>query len=160
MNDVERYTVEEAHHRFARTLHGLVWGLLTKADRTSDEDERMVHAAHASCYHWLQIGTGLHHQRGEWLLAHVYAVLGLGEPALRHACRCLELTNQHARLMQDFDWAYAYEGLARAQAAAGNRNEALTFLARAQKAGQALEKEEDRKLFLSDLNAGDWHGVR
>jgi hypothetical protein len=31
--------------------------------------ERMIHAAHAACFHWLQVGSLLNHLRAECLLA-------------------------------------------------------------------------------------------
>lgn len=83
----------------------------------------MLHASHASLYHWLQVGTGSHHQRGEWMIAHVLTVLGNGNEAVRHANRCLELTEAHSDLMEDFDLAYAYEAMARSTALAGNIEE-------------------------------------
>ena len=52
----------------------------------------MVLAASASLYHWLQIGTVVNAQRGEWLLARVYTVLEKPHPAMEHALRCQELT--------------------------------------------------------------------
>ena len=51
------YTLDEAELAFARTLNGRVWELLEKTDRSKSEAEEMVHAAHASCYHWLQSGS-------------------------------------------------------------------------------------------------------
>ena len=80
MSVEKRYTEAEAHRHFAAGLNGEVWGLLGKEERSVEEDERMVHAAHASCYHWLEIGTGLHQQRGEWLIARVYSELGQADP--------------------------------------------------------------------------------
>lgn len=156
----ETYTEAEAHRHFAGQLNGEVWRLFEKTDRSQTEDALMIHAAHASCYHWLQVGTGLHHQRAEWLISHVYAELGLGEPALRHARRCQALTKEHTGLMHDFDRAYAHEGMARAHAVARNREEALKYLALAEAAGQAIADDEDRQIFLDDLNSGDWSGVR
>ena len=160
MTQSETYSLEEAHQHFARALNGQVWGLLQKPERARSEDELMVYAAHASGYHWLQVGTGLHHQRAEWLIAHVYTVLGLAGAALRHAARCLELTNEFADLMQDFDWAYAYEGLARAHALAGNRKEALEYIQLAQESGEAIRDEQDKAIFLGDFGGGDWYGLR
>ncbi|HEV2873479.1 MAG TPA: hypothetical protein VG409_18915, partial [Actinomycetota bacterium] len=78
------------HRELGRSLNGLVWELLARADRTAGDDARMVDAAHASQYHWREAG-GPPGTRGEWLVSHVYAVLGRGEPALHHARRCLEL---------------------------------------------------------------------
>ena len=46
----------------------------------------------SSQYHWREVG-GPPETRGEWLVSHVYAVLGRPEPALDHARRCLELAD-------------------------------------------------------------------
>ena len=158
--DEEKYTAEQAHRFFAGSLNGEVWGLLEKADRTKQEAELMVHTAHASCCHWLKVGTGAHHQRGEWMIARVYSELGIGEAALRHANRCQELTEEHADLLEDFDRAYACECVAQANAVAGNREQARKYVALAEKAGGAIKDEDSKKFFLGDLNGGDWHGLR
>ena len=104
--------------------------------------------------------TGVHHQRGEWLIARVYSVLGIAEAALRHANRCLELTQQYADLMEDFDWAFAYECVARASAVAGNRDEALKYVKLAQNASEVIKGEQDRKIFIADFNGGNWNQMR
>ena len=160
MSEEKTYTESEAHRHFAAKLNGRVWALLEKADRSRAEEEIMLHSAHASCCHWLKVGTGLHHQRAEWLIARVYSELGLSEAALRHANRCRELTQEHADLMEDFDRAYALEAMARANAVAGNRGEALEFLQRAEAVGQAIADDQGKQFFLGDLNGGDWHGLR
>ena len=158
MNKKE-YDEPQGHRFFAASIFNRIWDLLEKEKRTKHDDETMVHAAHASCYHWLQVGTGLHHQRGEWMIARVYSVLRIAEAALRHANRCLELTHEHADLMEDFDQAFAYECMARANALAGRRDDALEYLRLAEKAGERISGEEDRELFISELNGGDWHGL-
>jgi hypothetical protein len=78
-----------------------------------------ANAAYASCTHWLYAGNEVNHPRGEWLIARVH--LGLHETvaALQHARRCLELTQNHAELMEDFELLFAYEGIARAEGLAG-----------------------------------------
>src|SRR3990170_2975744 len=80
----------EEHRRAAVDLFNFAWTLLDKQDRTADEDDTMVHAAHASRFHWGQVGTQVNLARGEWQVSRVYAVLGRAEPALWHARRCLE----------------------------------------------------------------------
>ena len=160
MTEEKTYTEQEAHRHFAASFNGQVWGLLEKTDRTQDDDELMLLSAYASCRHWLEVGTGAHHQRAEWMIARVYSELGVGEAALRHARRCQELTEQHADLLEDFDQAYAYEALARANAVAGNQAEARKYLGLAEEAGQAIADEESKKFFVGDLNSGDWHGLR
>ena len=160
MSEEKTYTESEAHHHFATKLNGEVWGLLEKADRSRAEEEIMIHSAHASCRHWLQVGTGVNHQRAEWMIARVYSELGLAEAALRHANRCQELTQEHTDLMEDFDRAYAHEALARASAVAGNQAEALEHLQLAEAAGQAITDDQSKQFFLGDLAAGDWHGLK
>ena len=160
MSKEKTYTESEAHRHFAAKLNGQVWSLLEKANRSRAEEEIMIHSAHASCCHWLEAGTGLHHQRAEWMIARVYSELGLAEAALRHANRCRELTQEHADLMEDFDRAYALEAMARANAVAGNRAEALEFLQLAKAAGQAIADAQSEQFFNGDLNGGDWHGLR
>jgi hypothetical protein len=160
MDKNQTYTLSEAHLSFAKSLNNMVWELLQKLNRSKAEDEIMVYAAHASCFHWLQVGTGMHHQRAEWLIAHVYAELSQTDAALRHAARCMELTHEHSDLMEDFDWAYAYEGMARAYALEGKPDEARQFRRLAAERGQAIQNEEDRSVFLGDFNSGDWHGLK
>jgi hypothetical protein len=160
MSEEQTFTETEAHRYFAIQFNSETWNLLEKAGRTKEEDERMVCAAFASCRHWLEAGTAVHHQRGEWLIARVYAMLGLGEAALRHAERCLELTEQHADEMQDFDLAYAYEAAARASAIAGSRERAGKYLALAEEAAMAIADERSKQIFDGDLRSGDWRGLR
>ena len=151
------YTQEQCHKKFAVDCNNEVWGLLSKESRTMEEDENMIHAAHASHYHWGRIGKPINVQRGHWLISHVYAVLNMPDQALYHAKKCLALTEEHGFV--DFDLAYTYEAMARANAAAGNRSEATKYLKKARDAATKIKAEEDRQLFTSDLNAGPWYGV-
>jgi hypothetical protein len=150
---------DSVHKELARATNGEVWELLGEPDRTEAEGRRMLHAAHASQYHWLRVGTAVHEQRGEWLLARVSAELGWGEAALRHATRCAQLTQEHAGDMQDFDVAYAHEALARAHAVLGHQAKAAEWKARARAQGVQIQDPESKKYFAGDLDAGDWHGI-
>jgi len=150
----------EVHRKLAREAHGATWELLEKKDRSLDESAAMIEAAHVSSYHWRVAGSGLNWQRAEWLLARVYSTLGMGERALFHAERCRTLTDEHAGLMEDFDPAFALEGLARAHAAAGDAAQAADFYRQAEAAGQRIKDAEDRNYFLLDLRSGEWFGAR
>jgi hypothetical protein len=44
----------------------------------------MVHMAHASRFHWDNVGDDQNRAIGEWQVARVYAVLGRAESALFH----------------------------------------------------------------------------
>jgi hypothetical protein len=160
MDETKTYTLDEAHKYFAQSTNGRVWDLLQKPHRTEAENDEMLHAAHACAYHWQFAGTAVHRQRGEWLISHVQVVLGHGNEALRHAQRCFELTQANRDLMQDFDVAYAFEGMARAQAMLGDHKIAEEFLLLAQQAGNAIANEEDRSIFMGDFDGGDWYGLR
>lgn len=156
----ETYTLAEAHRRFAQQSNGRVWELLSRPQRMPDEEDELLDAAHASRYHWRQIGDAAQRQRGEWLLSRVYGVLGRPAEALDHARRCLALTEADPAAMADFDFAYAYEGMARVCAQSGEHAEAAAWLARAVAAGEAIANDEDRSIFQGDLNAGEWYGLR
>jgi hypothetical protein len=159
MNNEEKYTLKEAHKEFAKRTNGLVWRLLGKSDRTPDENHEMVLTAIASLYHWHQVGTEVHRQRGEWLIAHVFTVLGDSDQAIKHAQRCLTLTEAHKDQLADFDHAYAYEGFARAQALGGQGELAREYLEMAKSTSEAIVDPEDKEIFMGDLKGGDWYGV-
>lgn len=139
----------EEHKKFATKLFNLTWSLLDKKDRTQEEDDKMVHAAYASRFHWGEIGTPLEFERGEWQISRVYSVLQRSEPALYHAKRCLEICEQNN--IKDFDIAFAYDAMARAHATAGNRTVCEKYLKLADDAADQIKKKENKKYFLSEL---------
>ncbi len=148
--DPERAELPAAEERrLAKDLFNLVWELLEQPGRTQAEDDRMVHAAHASRYHWGQVGGAEQLAVGEWQCARVYAVLGRAEPALHHARRCAGIAAE-ANLP---DWlvASSHEALARAYVAAGDRPAAAAELARAREALARVSDPEDRQVVESDL---------
>jgi hypothetical protein len=109
----------------------------------------MLHAAHASRYHWGEAEECRPENlaRGEWQISRVYTVLGRAEPAIWHARRCLE--HCQANGIGDWDLAYAYEALARAHALAGD-TEAEEWKSKARAAGDAIADPEDREHFDED----------
>ena len=145
----EKKASTEEHRKFAINLFNLTWSLLGKKERTQEEDDKMVHAAHASRFHWGEIGTPLEFERGEWQISRVYSVLGRGGPALYHARRCLEICKEDN--IGDFDIAFAYEAMARAYAVSGAKVECEKYIQLAKEAGEQIKKKEDRKYFFSEL---------
>lgn len=140
----------ETQRKLGIELFNYVWTLLEKEDRTEREDERMIDAAHASRFFWEDVGEPINHARGEWQIARAYATVGRAEPALYHACRCLELCEAHG--IGDFDLAYAYEAMARAQALTGDTDAAARYREQAYHAAEQVTDDEDRELLLSDLS--------
>jgi ribosomal protein S18 acetylase RimI-like enzyme len=137
------------HRKLGAELFNGTWTLLEEQDRTPADDARLIHMAHASAYHWLQAGTPLNVARSHWLCSRVYSVLGRPEPALYHAQLVHDICAEQG--IGDFDLAYAFEALARAQAVAGNRAEADGWRDRARAAAAGITDAEDRELLLSDL---------
>jgi hypothetical protein len=133
--------------RLAADLFNGVWSLLETENRSQDDDDRMLHMAHASRHHWGTVGTPANLARGEWLCSRVYAVLGRAEPSLHHARRVLEICERHG--IGDWDLAFAHEAIARAQSLAG-QTEAARDAVRAARA-VVIAGDEDRELLAADL---------
>ena len=132
-------------------LFNKTWTLLGKEGRTREADDELLHCAHASAYHWQQVGTQANRARSEWQCSRVNAVLGLAEAALRHAYRCLELVEGAPAEMEQFDLPAAYEALARAHAVAGEAAEAKRYLELGRAAAAGIEDADDRALVEADL---------
>ena len=154
MSDELKLTEAEWHRKQAVDLFNFTWTLIDKPDRTSDEDDLMIRAAHASRYHWGIVGTVINYPRGDWQIAHVYTLLQQPQAAMHYAQRCLDQCL--ANSIGDFDLAYAYEGVARAYACAGHVAETQQYRRLAEQAGGQIAEEEDRQLFQKDLAAGPW----
>jgi len=120
----DKLTELEWHRKMAAQLFNKTWDLIDKGDtRTSDENDDMIHSAHASRYHWgVVVASGEYPKTGPLNLE-------------RGDC---------------FDIAFAYEAMARAYVVIGDKK-FEDFLKKAQKAGEAISKEEDKKYFFSEL---------
>jgi hypothetical protein len=145
----EEKSEKEYHKKMGINLFNMVWSLLDKKERTIEENDKMIHAAHASRFHWGEIGTPLEFERGEWQISRVYSVLSMPHPALYHGKRCLEICQEND--IKDFDIAFAHEALARAYAVLGEKSKREKYIALAQKAGEKIAGEEDKKYFFSEL---------
>ncbi|MGO9198323.1 MAG: MerR family transcriptional regulator [Acidimicrobiales bacterium] len=140
---------EEEERKLAVRYFNSVWDLMEKEDRTIEDDDLMLHMAHASRYHWGQVGKPENLARGEWQVSRVYAVLQRSEPCLHHAQRVLDICLAHS--IADWDIAFAYEALARGHAVAGDAEAARAMTERALEAVEMIADDEDRKLVLADL---------
>lgn len=140
-----------AHRALGAALFNQVWTLLEKPDRTPADVDEMIHAAHASRFHWSHAAdvdpTNL--ARGEWQCSRVYAVLGRAEPAIWHATRCRAILESNG--IGDFDIAAAYEALARAYAVAGDTSAAADWNAKAIAVLDGITDSDDRQVIEDDL---------
>ena len=82
------------HHYMGKQMNNQTWGLLSKTDRSEDDNEKMVYFAKVSLYHWRKSSNyqPVNEQRGQWLISHVFAVLNRGDEALVHAETCMDIT--------------------------------------------------------------------
>ncbi len=160
MTEEKTFTISQAHYQFAVDFNNQTWELLEKKNRTRMEDVRMLDFAHASLAHWRAAGGAVRHQRGEWLVSRVHAVLGEGAAALKHAQLCFQLLEDNKSEMDDSDIAYAYEAIARAYAVNGEKQEARKYIELAKKAGEAIQNNRDRDIFFLEFNGGDWNGAK
>lgn len=131
-----------AQRWFAVECNNAAWELLEKSNRTADETERMLHAAHASVHHWLAIGNDLNHLRGMVLLANVHAGAGLAEGAARYAEQALALSEAAGETQSAFDRATALAAAARAYLLSGQGDRGKQFLGLAQQAAAKLDADE------------------
>ncbi|HEY8667635.1 MAG TPA: hypothetical protein VIL86_13285, partial [Tepidisphaeraceae bacterium] len=141
------FDVGRAHRWFAVELNNLCWELVEKPDRTQAENERMIHAAHAACFHWLEAGTPLNHLRAQVLLATAYAKAGLAEAAVRHAERTLSLSEEAGETQSAFDRATVHGCASCALAIAGRFDEAQVQYRLAQSAAAELEDAGEKQVF-------------
>ena len=157
LNKEKKVTAEERmHHYLGIELNGQTWRMLAK-EKLSDEDKaRMINYAKGSLYHWelSPMFKSVNRQRGEWLISHVYTIIGLEKQALEHAQLCMKLTKELE--LKDFDLAYAYEGLARAYALNKDSTNKRKYFDLAKITSEKIKNPEDRKLFISDLEASPW----
>ena len=121
------------------------WRLLL----SRENDELMLDCAHASRYHWACAPECKpeNSARSAWLLSRAYVVAGRAAPALQHAERCLDLCEQHE--LRDWDLAFAYEALARANLLAGEHDAVASYLKLARSV--EIAEDEDREHLEEDL---------
>ncbi|MEW5986201.1 MAG: hypothetical protein AB1791_06175 [Chloroflexota bacterium] len=142
-------TINQWHRRFAVACNNRAWDLTTQSDRTAAENQEMRYTAYAAAYHWQQVGQPINHLRAEITLAHVHALLGEAGQALHYADRCLAFCETNE--CEDWDLAFAHLEMALAAAVSGDAKSHARHYARARELGEAIQEEEDRRIFLDEL---------
>jgi len=110
--------VRRWNRRFAVELFNRSWDLLEMPDRSADDDAEMLAAAFASAWHWRQVGTAENIALGDHQISKVASHVGQPALALHYARRALEAIE--IGHFGNWQVAAAYEGMARACAAAGD----------------------------------------
>ncbi len=148
------------HRWFGVELNNRTWKQLDEgvpnASSSDDERTQLLIGAFASAYHWSQIGTAANRARGEHLISRTALRVGEAGLALTHARRCLALANANPDVVEDWDFGFAHEALARALAANGNLDEAREHLVEAQRITAAVADREDREILQAEINRGEW----
>ncbi|MBN8629142.1 MAG: hypothetical protein J0M17_27025, partial [Planctomycetes bacterium] len=124
--------------------------LLDRSHRSADDDLRMLAAAQASLWHWLNRAdcTPRNLSVGYWLLARVYAVLGNADEARRYGLLSLEA----ARNEPPFYSGYAHEALARAAHVAGVEYLAADHVKEARRYAAEVAEADERAMLEKDLD--------
>lgn len=140
------FDIPRAHRWFAVECNNEGWDIVEGADRSPEAIERMMHLAHAACFHWSAVGTQLNRQRALDLLAHTYAIAGHGAIALSFAQQALELSEQNAAEQTLFDRAQAFGTMSLALRATGQAKEADVWKHKALAAAETLNAEEQEAI--------------
>lgn len=132
------------HKRFAMAANNRAWELSTQT-RTPQQDREMLDAAHASAWHWAQVGTELNTMRATMLLAEVHALLGDGAMAIAFAqqMRRYFLASKDT---PDWELAFTHAIHAHAASAAGKVEEHRAAYQAATVAIAAIADAEDRAI--------------
>lgn len=107
---------EDWQKYYAMECNNRAWSLSTES-RSPKEDAEMLDAAHASAFHWDELGPDLNRMRAMMLLAEVHSLLKLGKTAYAYAEPMLE----YFKSIDSPDWelAFAYCIYAHAVSASG-----------------------------------------
>jgi DNA-binding transcriptional MerR regulator len=141
----------ETHRALGAGLFNRTWDLLEVEDRNARQDAELIDTAHASAWHWRQVGNASNEARGHWILARVYSVLGHGHEAVYHATRANEVLRAGGEGIEDWDAAAAAEAMSRALVASGDLAAAATWKAKAHALLEAVADPDDRGVVEGDL---------
>jgi hypothetical protein len=149
--------VAEFHRQLATELFSHVIGLLERPDRECSENDRMIHMAHASCFHFQLGGTALNIALGEWQCARVHIALGHSDSALYHAWRYLEHAENYG--LGPFHIAQAHAVLSAAFART-NKEEAAHQLRLAKETSEHVSDPEEARYLAMEIGLAEAEPAR
>lgn len=136
------FDLARAQRWFAVEFNNEAWDLLEVAQRAPEQDDRLLHCAHAACRHWLDAGNALNHLRALCLLSCAYHAVGDAINALRYGQQCASLSVSGCKGQTPFDRASALACLAQAQRLSGDQIMNVSKLQAALEAAKQLDLEE------------------
>jgi hypothetical protein len=138
------------HRALAVDTYNAAWDLVDSPSRTIAEEDEALRLAFTSRHHWEAAGGGDEQLAiGDWFIGHVAAHLGLADLALRFSGRALDRVLETG--VGGWLLASAYEGMARANAVAGNREERERYTALSEEALATVEDDEEREVIAEQL---------
>jgi DNA-binding transcriptional MerR regulator len=143
----------KVHRALAAGLFNRTWDLLERENRTARDDAELIDTAHASSWHWRQVGNAANEVRAHGMLARVYSILGHGSEAVYHAARANEVLDAGGEGFEDWDAPAAAESMARALVASGDLAGAAEWKRKAQGLLEAVADPDDRGVVEGDLAA-------
>lgn len=135
--------------RLASQANNRAWTLAEMLRRSPEEDEEMLQAAHAAMYFWKIAGTPVNQARAAQLLAHVYALLKLPEPAAHYLDKSLpHFTQQDCA---PWELAFAHAVAANVASAQGDAAAYASHCAEAKAAAERITDAQTRDTFDATL---------
>ena len=137
--------------RLAAQANNHAWSLADQDTRTADEDEDMLQAAHAAMYFWKISGNARNHAHAAQLLAHVYALLRLPNPAQYYHAK----SSRFFESAENAPWETAFVHVVAANVAyaAGQLATHRDSYSKAVQAIHNLADAEDQKILNATLRA-------
>jgi hypothetical protein len=142
--------IQAAHKYFSAECFNRAWDYIDKPARNAEEEDRMLQSSLASLWHWTQREdcTPTNLSIGYWQVARVYALMRQADQSKHYGQLCLKASQTEGVL--PFYLGYAYEALARAEAA-GEHEEMDKFLAQAHQVAATLPDPEAKEQLMKDL---------
>lgn len=136
--------------RLASQANNRAWDLAESSSRSDDENDEMLSAAHAAAFFWNIVGNTQNRAHAELLLAHVYALSGAGDQAMRHLRKARPYFATYE--LEPSESAISHLIEANVAAACGDADGHSNHYAAAVDAIAALPDPENRKLMGATLS--------
>ena len=134
-------------------LFNETWDLMDLKERTKEQQALMLHKAHASYYLWSLCGEKVNLARGEWQVSRAYALLNMGQPALLHGLRSLDICLENN--LGGLDLPFGHEAVARAYHILSDSQNAQKHIAQGREACKAIDNSQDKAYALSEIASID-----
>jgi hypothetical protein len=135
--------------RLASQANNRAWTLSESLSRTVEEDEEMLQAAHAAMHFWKIVGNDNNRAHAAQLVAHVYALLGLANPASHYLAKSQRVFLSGGA--EDWEVALAHAVAANVAAATKDPQAHREHYNKAVALIEALPDAEDKKILSATL---------